>query len=409
MSEQGKKAAYSPDEIFQRANQLVEEGRVEGMYWLAQAYATGTGTEKDLEEAITWADAAAMKGYVKAYTLLAKLLVQRERREAGIVDYAEAIYWAKKAIANGDASLTSVLESMEKLYSRQLQELEVGSEFLFGLYPMSKEEDFGYITWRVLCVEDDRILLLSEDILDYVSFDEREYLTEEELDSPNFRHEMLFDHLWPEATVRQWLHNEFWNTAFGQADTSRILKTRVHTTVHPDHDCMARGLDRGAEMPEKINLRDVDSEDRIFLLSWEEAIAYLADGREPSVQSTGFAKGRRSCDRSELLWYNFEGSETAAAITEYAVEKLRQKEHMVSDESYETYGTGDWWLRNISRNGDTLYVYGGDDGFTNALIYINSEMGRYKAEFEKPGPGSIRTQGGRGRAGIRPAIWISRK
>lgn len=162
-------------------------------------------------------------------------------------------------------------------------------------------------------------------------------------------------------------------------------------------------------MPEKINLRDVDSEDRIFLLSWEEAIAYLADGREPSVQSTGFAKGRRACDRSELLWYNFEGSETAAAITEYAVEKLRQKEHMVSDESYETYGTGDWWLRNISRNGDTLYVYGGDDGFTNALIYINSEMGRYKAEFEKPGPGSIRTQGGRGRAGIRPAIWISRK
>ena len=102
---------------------------------------------------------------------------------------------------------------------------------------------FGGHTWRVLDVQGNRALLLSEYVLE-----ERAY------------HHTLTNVTWENSSLRHHLNNEFFNS-FSVADRTRILQVRNINSNNPWY-----GTNGGN-----------DTYDRIFLLSLEEVVRYFGD------------------------------------------------------------------------------------------------------------------------------------
>ena len=102
--------------------------------------------------------------------------------------------------------------------------IEEGKTFLFGKY--NGEE----IKWRVLKKENNKVLLISENILC-----KRKYSEE------------LVDVTWSTCSLRSWLNNDFYSSAFDDSEKNDILNTKINETA----------------------------EDKIFLLSVAEAKKYF--------------------------------------------------------------------------------------------------------------------------------------
>jgi TPR repeat protein/methionine-rich copper-binding protein CopC len=100
---------------------------------------------------------------------------------------------------------------------------------------------FGGHAWLVLETKDDRMLVISEDILE-----DREY-------APKFA-----ETTWETSAIRTYLNNEFYNT-FNEEDKARIISTRI---ANPDNAMYAVA---GGN----------DTAERIFLLSMDEYNAYF--------------------------------------------------------------------------------------------------------------------------------------
>jgi len=104
--------------------------------------------------------------------------------------------------------------------------------------------NFGEIDWRVLDVQGDRTLIISQEILELRGFhDTRESIT------------------WEHSDIRQYLNYEFIYNRFTDAERSRIAQTTIINHCNPWF-----GTDAGN-----------DTIDRIFLLSLEELARYFGD------------------------------------------------------------------------------------------------------------------------------------
>lgn len=104
---------------------------------------------------------------------------------------------------------------------------------------------FGEYSWRVLDVQDDRALLLSEHIIERKAY---------------------HDHwdgtvTWETSMIRYYLNNQFLNS-FGTEERARIVEARVVNNDNPWWFGMSGGN---------------DTNDRIFLLSIEEVVKYFGD------------------------------------------------------------------------------------------------------------------------------------
>ena len=107
----------------------------------------------------------------------------------------------------------------------------------------SKTVHFGGYNWRVLDIQNGKILLLSDKVLE-----KRQY--HEELTSTN----------WAACSLRRYLNNEFYNT-FSEAEKARILEVTTYTPNNPWF-----GTEGSKAVVEKI-----------FLLSIEEMVKYFGD------------------------------------------------------------------------------------------------------------------------------------
>ena len=102
----------------------------------------------------------------------------------------------------------------------------------------------GNCEWRVLDVQSDRALIISENILEF-----RKY------------HNSNKKVTWEHSAMRDYLNNEFLNNTFTAEEQKRIIETIVINNKHPIYG-------------------DPDGNDtinKIFLLSIEEAIAYFTN------------------------------------------------------------------------------------------------------------------------------------
>ena len=391
-----------PVQLFQRMERAAKGGNVQAMYNLSILYGAGKGTDKNLDAAFHWMRKAALGGYSKAYHPLALLYLGG----SGTEENPEAThYWARKAVESGDASAEPLLKAADKAIKTFLASLEVGDQFPYGHYPQAADGGVEPIVWRVLDKQVDKILVLSEKVLDRVPFSKA---SKENLDPS-----------WADASIRSWLHKEFWEQAFAEVDTARILNTTVKTTTNPDYDWMVQSLPQKTEVPERVTTPCPDTVDRLFLLSWEEVIRYLAGGKKPTLQCSGFIGGERRI-KGTTIWYNFDSYDTAASITPYAAQKITGG-MFGKGQAFEKYGTGDWWLRTTGTQNTMLYVYCGEDiDLVTTISYCMTVKSNrnaaeaiqaiQKKEFDFPKPGSIQFAESRSKArGVRPAMWISLK
>lgn len=213
----------------------------------------------------------------------------------------------------------------------------VGKSLYFGSYEQdgNKKNKKEKIEWTVLAVEKDKALVISKNILDIRAYHK------ENADND--------DVVWANSSIRRWLNKEFLNTAFSKEERKNILKTLV----------LNKDIKEG-----KIGGKD--TEDKIFLLSEEEAEKYFKSDSNRVSEFTGYSAG--------------------------LAKKISVDNHYFTEETFENFVIRDgksrwfWWLRG---QGEGVYdaVCVEDNGKIEDSGYLSS----YK------------------HGGVRPVMWIKRK
>ncbi len=181
-------------------------------------------------------------------------------------------------------------------------------ELTFGSYYKDSESSKSPIEWIVLKREGNKALLISKYGIDCRPYNPKKSKT-----------------TWETAPLREWLNNEFLNTAFSRAEQSRIQSTRV---VTPDRKVSWRTVKGGNP-----------TTDKIFLLSIDEAKQYFSSNDD-----------RRKC-----------------APTAYAVSKGAYR--------WDKNGCGWWWLRSPGNiQNFAAYVFHGG-GVSGDGRYVDSTFG----------------------------------
>ena len=163
----------------------------------------------------------------------------------------------------------------------------IGSYVLFGSYPQRGAEK-DPIEWQVLDVSGSHVLLISRYGLDAHAYN-RQYVTM----------------TWERSSLRQWLNDEFFYTAFSSHEQESILVTNVDNSRSQGYEAFS--TDGGN-----------DTDDRVFLLSYAEAAKYFG-GNTP-----------RKC-----------------AATPYA---RYQGVLVANDSAVDGQATGRWWLRSPGKS-----------------------------------------------------------
>lgn len=148
---------------------------------------------------------------------------------------------------------------------------EVGQTYTFGSYEQDDNTGNGKeeIEWFVLDKQDDRILVISKYALDCKPYNET-----------------LEDVTWETCTLRTWLNNDFINSAFSDEEKSRIPMVTV--------------------LADKQNAgNDIDTQDKVFLLSLSELNEYFAPGNARKCTATTYAESRGAVEsyHGECCWW----------------------------------------------------------------------------------------------------------
>ena len=147
------------------------------------------------------------------------------------------------------------------------------------------------------------------------------------------------DPSWPDSFLREWLNSEFINTLFNEAEQAVIVRRTA--------------TDGGYKTKDGARIKENETEDRIVVFSYEEAMKYLPSNEQRSlVDDIVYRK-----DRGDL-------------------------EEPFSDGG----GYYGWWLRSIGEGGEWYIVdpYG--------------EIFSYKEVFPEPWNGDV--------IAVRPALWV---
>lgn len=174
---------------------------------------------------------------------------------------------------------------------------------IFGHYEQDGDESNGPepIEWLVLSHEDDRMLLISRNILDYQAYN-TEYAPV----------------TWETCTLRQWLNEDFINAAFDASEQERILTV---TNTNPDN-AMYGGTEGGN-----------DTEDKVFLLSRDEADTLFADDEA------------RAVDNCDWWWLRSPGFKSTHAAIVLNIGEIYYHGHIVSFNYFDHAVRPALWLK----------------------------------------------------------------
>ncbi len=138
-------------------------------------------------------------------------------------------------------------------------ELKTGDVFVMGQFEQDDSTRNGDepIEWLVLAAEDDKALIISRYSLAAKMF-----------------HYPKTETPWENSNMRKWLNDDFLNSAFDPDEQKRIIPARISTPDNPVYQ-----TDGGN-----------DTEDRLFLLSLDEAETYFASDEDRLVQTTEYSK-----------------------------------------------------------------------------------------------------------------------
>ena len=130
---------------------------------------------------------------------------------------------------------------------------EVGDVITFGAYEQDNDESNGKepLEWRVLAKDEEKVLLLTDKVIDCIPFNTemQEFIT------------------WEDSSLRAWLDKEFTASAFSEDEASKILETSNENDEISDF-----------RIPAQENTTD-----RVFLLSIRETTEYLGTEEYASI------------------------------------------------------------------------------------------------------------------------------
>ena len=135
----------------------------------------------------------------------------------------------------------------------QWNQLKVGDTFVFGSYAPEGDYEKLPVTWQVLKKEEERMLVLSQKILDLQPFHREEHPVR-----------------WENCDLRQWLNMDFWNAAFTPEEQQMICQSEANDD--PLGELLWQMLD--------METATSDISDRVFLLSQADIMACFP-GEDP--------------------------------------------------------------------------------------------------------------------------------
>ena len=135
----------------------------------------------------------------------------------------------------------------------------VGSLIKYGKYEQDNDSSNGIedIEWIILAKDDNKMLVISDKAINCKPYN---------TSSANIT--------WETCSLRNWLNNDFINSAFSATEKTMISSVKVSADKNPDYDTDAGN----------------DTEDKVFLLSIEEANRYFKYDSERQCVSTEYAK-----------------------------------------------------------------------------------------------------------------------
>ena len=162
-------------------------------------------------------------------------------------------------------------QSVQKL-GNPFKNAKVGDYIKFGSYPQTSNGQVQPIEWQVLSKENNKMLVISKYGLDARRFDSS---------SNN----------WENSEIRQWLNSEFYNKAFNDNEKKLIRNSSISTIVYRKvkKETGFWGSLFGQEQEELVESSKF-TDDRVFLLSKEEAEKYFANNTARQCKPTEYAK-----------------------------------------------------------------------------------------------------------------------
>ena len=165
----------------------------------------------------------------------------------GELKEAQALFEGITPYEDSESKLTMIKRKIQDLMDELLAPLKnasVGDHFQFGMYADDA------ISWRILAREDDRVLLISDTALEVKPYHD----TDEETS-------------WAECSLREWLNNDFLERAFTEEEQACILVAVNNNEGDPDYYTYA----------------GEQTQDKVFLLSTDEAEKYFRDDEDRIV------------------------------------------------------------------------------------------------------------------------------
>ncbi len=198
----------------------------------------------DYDEAI---DAfTAMNGYGDSVSKIEEcktLIIEKDYQEALALadggEYGKALDALRALNGYKDSE-----EMVKQIEINSLKNAQVGSSLFFGTYEQDNNSENGQesIEWIVLAKENGKALLLSKYALDYQPYN----TTDKQV-------------TWETCSLRKWLNQEFWNTAFTNEEKAMIPDTNVKAEKNPSYSTPA----------------GKNTIDKVFLLSIQETKKYV--------------------------------------------------------------------------------------------------------------------------------------
>lgn len=139
--------------------------------------------------------------------------------------------------------------------------LQPGDRITLGCYPFGKNGEEEEIRWRVLTLEGNKALVVSEFVLDYDKFHTWSAV------------------IWRDSLIRQWAQ-EFYETAFAEAEKTRILLSAIRTSDAP------------VWSDDLANAPGVETQDYVFLLSMQEAEKNFTSDKDRVARATPFVQNK---------------------------------------------------------------------------------------------------------------------
>lgn len=142
---------------------------------------------------------------------------------------------------------------------------QVGDRIDFGRFYITSSEYREPIGWRVIDRQDDRILLVTEQVIDWIAF-----------------HDVPSGIVWRDSAARKWA-KAFFEDAFSDQEKRQILFTEVLTSE-----------ERAYDEDDVVDIRDtgIATQDRVFFLSAYEANRYFSDDDDRRAHPTPWAVKR---------------------------------------------------------------------------------------------------------------------